>query len=71
MNVISPEYYPNLIGKVIETMDIQPGQSILNLGSGIGRKTFFIARKIDIVSSILGSDINRDRELSWNLPSST
>jgi chaperonin GroES len=64
MNVISLEYYPYLIGKVIETMDIQPGHSILNLGSGTGRNICFIARKIGFVGSILGPVTNRDRELS-------
>jgi len=64
MNVISLEYYSYLIGKVIETMDKQPGHSILNLGSGTGRKTLCIARKIDFVGSILRSDINSDREFS-------
>jgi co-chaperonin GroES (HSP10) len=64
MNVISLEYYPYLLGKVIETMDIQPGHSILNLGSGTGRNICFIARKIDLDGSILEPDINRDRELS-------
>jgi ubiquinone/menaquinone biosynthesis C-methylase UbiE len=68
MNVISLEYYPYLIGKVIERMDIQPRHSILNLGSGTGRNTCFIARKIDLDNSILEPDINRDRELSWESP---
>lgn len=68
MNVISLEYYSYLIGKVIETMDRQPGHSILNLGSGTGRNTCFIARKIGLDGSILGPDINRDRELSLESP---
>jgi len=68
VNVISLEYYSYLIGKVIETMDIQPGHSILNLGSGTGRNTCFIARKIGLDGSILGPDINRDRELSLESP---
>jgi len=68
MNVISLEYYSYLIGKVIETMDIQPGHSILNLDSGTGRNTCFTARKIGRDGSILGPDINGDRQLSLESP---
>jgi len=68
MNVISLGYYSYLIGKVIETMDIQPGHSILNLDSGTVRNTCFIARKIGLDSSILEPDINGDRQLSLEYP---
>ena len=64
MNVISLEYCPYLTVKIIEKMNIQPRHSILNLGSGTGRITLFIARKIGLVSCILGPDINRNHGLS-------
>jgi chaperonin GroES len=68
VNVISLGYYSYLIGKVIETMDIQPRHSILNLDLGIGRNTCFIAQKIGLDGSILGPDINGDRQLSLESP---
>jgi len=64
MNVISLGYYSYLIGKVIDTMDIQPGHSILDLGSGTGRNDCFIARKIGPDTSILGPDINEECQLA-------
>jgi co-chaperonin GroES (HSP10) len=64
MNVISLEYYSHIIKKVIERMNLQPIHSILNLGSGTGRNTRFIARKIYLDNSILEPDINRNCKLS-------
>ena len=41
-------------------MDIQSGQSILELGSGMGRNDCFIARKIGPKGKILGLDISKE-----------
>jgi ubiquinone/menaquinone biosynthesis C-methylase UbiE len=60
MNVISLGYYPYLIRKVIDKMDIQPRHSILDLGSGTGRNDCFIARKIGPDGGILGLDISKE-----------
>jgi len=60
MNVISLGYYPHLIKMVVDKMDIQPGQSILDLGSGTGRNDSFIAQKIGPEGSILGLDISKE-----------
>jgi demethylmenaquinone methyltransferase/2-methoxy-6-polyprenyl-1,4-benzoquinol methylase len=60
MNVISLGYYPCLIGRVVDKMNIQPGQSILDLGSGTGRNDCFIARKISPDGNILGLDISKE-----------
>ena len=60
MNVISLGYYPYLIRKVIDRMDIQPGESILDLGSGTGRNDSFIAQKIGREGSILGLDVSKE-----------
>jgi len=60
MNVISLGYYPYLLKKVIDKMDIQPGHSILDLGSGTGRNDCFIAQKIGTNGSILGLDISKE-----------
>ncbi|MBN2186807.1 MAG: class I SAM-dependent methyltransferase [Dehalococcoidia bacterium] len=60
MNVVSLGYYPRLIRKIVDKMDIQPGQSILDLGSGTGRNDIFIAQKIGLEGSILGLDISKE-----------
>jgi len=60
MDVISLRYYPHLIKRVVDKMDVQLGQSILDLGSGTGRNTCFIARKIGLDGSILGLDISKE-----------
>ena len=41
-------------------MDIQPGQSIVDLGSGTGRNDCLIAQKIGPRGSILGLDISNE-----------
>jgi len=60
MNVISLGYYPHLIRKVVEKMNLQRGQSILDLGSGTGRNDRFIAQKIGPEGRILGLDISKE-----------
>ncbi len=60
MNVISLGYYPFLIKRVVDKMDIQLGQSILDLGSGTGRNDCFIAQKVGPEGSILGLDISKE-----------
>lgn len=60
MNAIFLGYYPHLIRKVVEKMNIERGQSILDLGSGTGRNDSFIARKIGPEGSILGLDISKE-----------
>jgi len=60
MNVLSLGYYPILIKKIIDKMSIQPGQSILDLGSGTGRNDCLMARKIGPKGRILGLDLSRE-----------
>jgi len=60
MDVISLGYYPRLIKRVVDKMDVQLGQSILDLGSGTGRNDCFIARKIGPDGSILGFDMSKE-----------
>ena len=60
MNVKSLGYYPYLVRRVVDKMDIQSGQSILELGSGMGRNDCFIARKIGPKGKILGLDISKE-----------
>jgi len=60
MYVISLGYYSYLIKRVVDKMDVQPGESILDLGSGTGRNGCFIAQKIGTNGSILGLDISKE-----------
>ncbi len=60
MNMISLGYYPHLIKRVVDKMDIQRGQSILDLGSGTGRNAIFLAQKIGPEGKILGLDISEE-----------
>jgi len=60
MDLISIGYYPFLVKKIVDKMDIQIGQSILDLGSGTGRNDCFIARKVGRDGSILGLDISQE-----------
>jgi len=60
MNVILLGYYPHLIKKVVDKMDIQPELSILDLGSGTGRNDCLMARKIGPGGHIIGLDISKE-----------
>jgi len=60
MDVTFLGYYPHLIKKVVEKMDIQPGQSILSLGSGTGRNECLMAEKVGPEGRILGLDISQE-----------
>jgi demethylmenaquinone methyltransferase/2-methoxy-6-polyprenyl-1,4-benzoquinol methylase len=60
MNVISLGYYPRLIQRAVDAMDIQPWQSVLDLGSGTGRNDCLIARKVGPQGRILGLDISKE-----------
>jgi ubiquinone/menaquinone biosynthesis C-methylase UbiE len=60
MDVISLGYYPFFIKRVVEKMDIQPGQSVLDLGSGTGRNSSFMAPWVGPQGSILGLDISKE-----------
>jgi ubiquinone/menaquinone biosynthesis C-methylase UbiE len=60
MDVISLGYYPSFIKRVVEKMDIQPGHAILDLGSGTGRNSSFMAPQVSPQGSILGLDISKE-----------
>jgi len=60
MNVISLGYYPYIIRSVVEKMDIAPGQSILDLGSGTGRNDCLMAKKVGPQGKVLGLDISKE-----------
>jgi len=58
LNVLSLGRYSYFIRQVIEKMDIKPGQSILDLGSGTGRNDCFMAEKVGPYGKIVGLDIS-------------
>jgi ubiquinone/menaquinone biosynthesis C-methylase UbiE len=58
LNVLSVGRYSHFVKEVIEKMDIEPGQSILDLGSGTGRNDCLMAQKIGPQGKIAGLDIS-------------
>ena len=58
MNIISLGSYSLLVKSVVEKMEIQPGQSILDFGSGTGRNDCLIAQKLEGKGRVLGLDIS-------------
>jgi ubiquinone/menaquinone biosynthesis C-methylase UbiE len=58
LNVLSVGRYSHFVKEVIEKMDIEPGQSILDLGSGTGRNDCLMAEKIGPQGKIAGLDIS-------------
>ena len=58
LNVLSLGQYSHFIKGVVEKMDINPGQSILDLGSGTGRNNCFMAEKVSSHGKIVGLDIS-------------
>lgn len=60
MNLISLGRYSHFIKEVVEKMNIRPGQSILDLGSGTGKNDCFMAKKVGPEGKILGLDISKE-----------
>jgi len=60
LNLISLGRYSHLIKEVVERMNIKPGQSILDLGSGTGKNDCFMAKKVGPEGRILGLDISKE-----------
>ena len=60
ISAISLGQYPRFIRGIVDKMDIQPGQSILDLGSGTGRNDCFMVQKIGSHGKILGLDISKE-----------
>jgi len=58
LNLLSLGQYPHFIKGVVDKMGINPGQSILDLGSGTGRNDCFMAEKVGSQGRIVGLDIS-------------
>jgi ubiquinone/menaquinone biosynthesis C-methylase UbiE len=58
LNVLSVGRYSHFVKEVIGKMDIKPGHSILDLGSGTGRNDCLMAEKIGPQGKIAGLDIS-------------
>ena len=60
LNLLSLGSYSHFIKGVIDKMGINPGQSILDLGSGTGRNDCLMAQKIGSRGKIVGLDISNE-----------
>ena len=58
LNLLSLGRYSPFMKEVIKRMDIKPGQTILDLGSGTGRNDCFMAEKVASQGRIVGLDIS-------------
>jgi len=60
LNLLSLGSYSHFIKGVVDKMDINPGQSILDLGSGTGKNDCFMAEKVGSRGRIVGLDISNE-----------
>ena len=60
LNLLSLGQYPHFIKGVVDKMDINPGQTILDLGSGTGKNDCFMAEKVGSQGRIRGLDISNE-----------
>ena len=58
LNMLSLGQYSHFIKGVVDKMGINPGQSILDLGSGTGKNDCFMAEKVGSQGRIMGLDIS-------------
>jgi len=65
MNTLSFGLYRGFIKKAIKQMDIQPGNSILDLGCGTGRNASLMAKYIGDTGHITGLDISELMETQF------
>ena len=57
MNVVTGGTYPLFIRRVVRDMGLQPGEAVLDLGSGTGRNALLMARHLGPTGRVLGLDI--------------
>jgi len=60
LNLLSLGSYSHFIKGVVDKMGINPGQSILDLGSGTGKNDCFMAKKVGSQGRIVGLDISNE-----------
>jgi len=60
LNLLSLGMYSHFIKWVVGKMGINPGQSILDLGSGTGKNDCFMAEKVGSQGRIMGLDISNE-----------
>jgi demethylmenaquinone methyltransferase/2-methoxy-6-polyprenyl-1,4-benzoquinol methylase len=58
LSLLSLGRYSSVIKASVAQMDIKPGQSILDLGSGTGKNDCFIAEKLGSQGRIVGLDVS-------------
>jgi len=62
MNILSMGFYHGFIKKAVADMDIQPNDSILDMGCGTGRNAFLMSSYLKEKGSIVGLDISAEME---------
>lgn len=60
LNMLSLGSYSHFIKGVVDKMGINPGQSIIDLGSGTGKNDCFMAEKVGSQGRIVGLDISNE-----------
>ena len=60
MDVISGGHYGGMLRSAIDRMQLAPGQSVLDLGSGSGRNDVLIAERIGVEGKLLGLDVSQE-----------
>ena len=66
MNTVSFGLYKRFINRAIKDMDVQPNDSILDLGCGTGRNAGLMASSLSDKGSITGLDVSEVMEKQFN-----
>lgn len=66
LNIASLGFYRGFIRRVIQVVDIQPGDKILDLGCGTGRNAYLMAKYLGDDGKIVGLDISAIMEKQFN-----
>ncbi len=60
LDIVTLGQYPRLLKRVFSLMDIKPGDSIIDFGSGTGRNACYMLKKAGKDARFVGLDINED-----------
>ncbi len=60
LDIVTLGQYPRLLKRIFSLMDIKPGYSIIDLGSGTGRNACYMLKKAGRDARLVGLDINEE-----------
>ncbi len=60
LDIVTFGQYPRLLKRIFFLMDIKPGDSIIDLGSGTGRNACYMLKKAGRDARLVGLDINEE-----------